>query len=408
MSEPSTDSSRLSDGAVYERLARILDQDAAFQPKCTELLQLGTEYLGVDHGLVTRIDPAAGFWEAIGSSNPEDGPIPMGHRFDLDQTYCRKPFDDETTVAVDHAAEQGWDDHPGYRALEFESYLGTPYSVAGREFGTVCFLGPAVHEAPFTTTEIAFIECLAGYVGRLLEQERQAALIQDREEVIATLSRILRHNLSNDLNVIHGHAELVDTDGDDATADHIASIKTNAQDLIDLADKARKLQSIVSEDARRSRVDIHELVRTCADAVESSYPDATVSVDCPDDLTVHALPYLERAVVELLENAAKHGPPDPQVDVTVRESSHTFHVVVADDGDGIPEMERRVLENGEESTLVHGSGLGLWMVHWIVGRHDGDVDVSCSAAGTTIDLSIPYATAKLPETVDPTGVDPPG
>lgn len=199
MSEPSTDSSRLSDGAVYERLAGILDQDAAFQTKCTELLQLGTEYLGVDHGLVTRVDPAAGFWEALASSDPEDGPIPVGCRFDLDQTYCRAPFTDETTVAVDHAADQGWDDHPAYRALEYESYLGTAYSVAGSEFGTVCFLGPDVREAPFTTTEIAFVECLAGYVGRLLEQERQAALIDDREAVIATLSRVLRHNLSNDL-----------------------------------------------------------------------------------------------------------------------------------------------------------------------------------------------------------------
>lgn len=34
-----------------------------------------------------------------------------------------------------------------------------------------------------------------------------------------------------------------------------------------------------------------------------------------------------------------------------------------DDGPGIPEMERAVLETGEAvDPLYHGSGLGLWLV----------------------------------------------
>jgi signal transduction histidine kinase len=46
-------------------------------------------------------------------------------------------------------------------------------------------------------------------------------------------------------------------------------------------------------------------------------------------------------------------------------------VSVADDGPGIPDHERAVLTDGEETALEHGSGLGLWLVHWVVERSGG-------------------------------------
>lgn len=45
--------------------------------------------------------------------------------------------------------------------------------------------------------------------------------------------------------------------------------------------------------------------------------------------------------------------PEPRVEVGV-----------ADDGPGIPDHERAVLEDGRETPLEHGSGLGLWIVVW--------------------------------------------
>jgi len=49
-----------------------------------------------------------------------------------------------------------------------------------------------------------------------------------------------------------------------------------------------------------------------------------------------------------------------------------------------------VLQSGEETPLVHGRGLGLWLVYWIVTGVDGTVTVTePQRPGTTIELRLP-------------------
>jgi signal transduction histidine kinase len=69
-------------------------------------------------------------------------------------------------------------------------------------------------------------------------------------------------------------------------------------------------------------------------------------------------------------------------------------MVVADDGPGIPEQELAAIRKGTELPLEHGSGLGLWMVHWIVTRHDGTIDIAVSETGTTVSITLPHGPVK--------------
>jgi len=62
---------------------------------------------------------------------------------------------------------------------------------------------------------------------------------------------------------------------------------------------------------------------------------------------------------------------------------------VDDDGPGLPEAERAVLESGSETPLVHGQGLGLWLVYWVVTGLDGDVEVVEFRDGTTVEVRLP-------------------
>jgi signal transduction histidine kinase len=104
------------------------------------------------------------------------------------------------------------------------------------------------------------------------------------------------------------------------------------------------------------------------------------------------------AVDNLLENAVVHGDSlTPSVSVTVRrrETDGTVDVVVADDGPGIPEQERQVLVDGRETPLEHGSGLGLWLVNWIVSESMGELafdDNEPRGSVVTISLPTPGAT----------------
>jgi signal transduction histidine kinase len=98
---------------------------------------------------------------------------------------------------------------------------------------------------------------------------------------------------------------------------------------------------------------------------------------------------LEFAVHELLANAIEHG--GDVTSVAVEERDAFVAVTVVDDGDGLPEQDRRVLEGAEESPLEHGSGLGVWLVNWITTTGGGHVTVDTGAHGTRVELELPKA-----------------
>jgi len=54
-------------------------------------------------------------------------------------------------------------------------------------------------------------------------------------------------------------------------------------------------------------------------------------------------------------------------------------------------MERQVLEAGRETPLEHGSGLGLWLVNWIVTGLGGEVTTTVDG-GTTVTVRLSPAT----------------
>lgn len=90
---------------------------------------------------------------------------------------------------------------------------------------------------------------------------------------------------------------------------------------------------------------------------------------------------LERAVLNLVDNAIKFSPPGSTVTVRLRGG----RLDVADEGPGIPEDERgQVFERFWRSPAARalpGSGLGLAIVADVVAGHGGTVEVGSSAAG---------------------------
>jgi len=103
-------------------------------------------------------------------------------------------------------------------------------------------------------------------------------------------------------------------------------------------------------------------------------------------------PLLERAVTNLLDNAAKWSPSDGEIHVRLRDGVLT----VTDEGPGIspedlPHIFNRFYRSSEARTLP-GSGLGLSIVKRAAERHGGTVDViSPPEGGTTFSLTLPEA-----------------
>jgi two-component system, OmpR family, sensor histidine kinase MprB len=111
-----------------------------------------------------------------------------------------------------------------------------------------------------------------------------------------------------------------------------------------------------------------------------------------ESFSVYAQPdALERAIVNVLDNAIKFSPEDSVVTVLLRDGT----LSVADQGPGIPEHERRRAFDrfwrSDEARKASGSGLGLAIVSDIMREHRGSVEITESASGgTLVSLRLPH------------------
>lgn len=120
------------------------------------------------------------------------------------------------------------------------------------------------------------------------------------------------------------------------------------------------------------------LLEARCDRTQRYCPGAEIDASLPETQLVTAYPLVASAVTNVIENAIEHNDSQPpEVAIESEEVYHdgTRHVAlrVADYRPGIPERELGVLERGYETPLEHTSGLGLWLVQWIVTKSGGEV-----------------------------------
>jgi signal transduction histidine kinase len=149
---------------------------------------------------------------------------------------------------------------------------------------------------------------------------------------------------------------------------------------------------ILTGDVRTARVDVTETVADGVAAVEERHPEASIAVETPASAHACGMAELRLAVAELIENSVRHSERDrPSVRVTVEREGERGVVTVRDDAPRIPEMEARVLTGDHEmDDVYHSSGLGLWLVYWIVELSDGQVTVApADGQGNAVRLDLP-------------------
>jgi signal transduction histidine kinase len=207
---------------------------------------------------------------------------------------------------------------------------------------------------------------------------------QRQQQRLKVLNRILRHNIRTETNVIYGYADQFTGDAADIVQDRamrIAELGEKGRQAIDLFEEAHELG------------DSAPLTALLEQSIAAIRAESDVAVDRdlpPRDIRV--APVFSWVFSNLLENAAEHGAVDDgtrvRVDVNVREED--ARVTIADDGTGIDEGEISVLEEGTETALKHGSGMGLWIVKWGVDIAGGDVHFRANEpTGTVVVVDVP-------------------
>ena len=216
---------------------------------------------------------------------------------------------------------------------------------------------------------------------------------EERARQIRVVDRVLRHNLRNDLTVIGLQAERITSRSSGTVEAAADEILAHAEGLLTTSEKSRSITEVLSNEPTVQAIEIGPLVRDAASGVAERY-DANVTVEAPEGVSANTTAYFPQAVEEIVENGFVHNDrDDPTVELRITAEEKRVTVRVVDDGPGIPEMDRDVLETGRPiDDLYHGSGLGLWLVYWIVNRSGGSVTVrEADPRGTVVEIHLARA-----------------
>lgn len=245
--------------------------------------------------------------------------------------------------------------------------------------------------------DIAPVRDKAGKVTAFVGFQSDVTDQKINQQRLTVLNRLIRHNLSNDINVIDGFTDILLEDVDDRELRRaLEKIKGSAEELKALGDDASRIERMLSrnEDGQGGVWDIGDTLASIRAKFEQDHPEIDISLDVDDGPWYVRGVGFDEAMRELVANAVIHNRgKDRCVDITIGpREPHNDRVVVKieDNGPGLPPGTVDILENGEETPLQHTDGLGLWMVSWLVENMGGNIDItSAKDDGTVVRVTLP-------------------
>src|SRR6201989_959363 len=214
-------------------------------------------------------------------------------------------------------------------------------------------------------------------------RERQSRLVSDAGHELRTPLTSLRTNVELLMaSMAPGAPRIPDSDLAELRSDVIGQIEELSTLVGDLVDLTRDDGGGVVHE----QVDMPEVSDHCLERVRRRRNDIEFDVHVTPWLVYGDAAGLSRAVLNLLDNAAKWSPAGGRVGLRLQQVDPTHgELVVSDYGPGIPMQERGlVFERFFRSTSARampGSGLGLAIVKQVVLKHGGALRVEDTAGG---------------------------
>ncbi|MFW9963344.1 MAG: sensor histidine kinase [Candidatus Sifarchaeia archaeon] len=220
--------------------------------------------------------------------------------------------------------------------------------------------------------------------------ERSNSNLDARRKELEIYTSLLRHDLSNDVQMILGGIELSQlSNGEPRQAAFLESTYAAAQ-------RMRSLLHIFSLSEVEMDSDIVTILEKIAKRAEVAFKGMLVTVTVSNDVHQKSPKYgrlVAIAFENLLRNSAQHAGDNPNVEIEISRTGETLEVLFRDDGPGIePSIRENLFERGT-STGPDDKGLGLYLTKKIIESESGSIDlVTTSNRGCTFIIKLPYTT----------------
>jgi len=238
-----------------------------------------------------------------------------------------------------------------------------------------------------------------------LNTAQQQAIRQERLRALGEMASGVSHDFNNALSPILGYTELLFMnpailDDKERTMRYLKTMNIAAKDASDVVKRLRGFYRERKEGEIFVPFDLNQLVKQAINLTEPKWKDEAlannINISIKTDL--HSIPHvngneneLRTVLTNLFFNAVDAMPENGTIAIrTYREDEHIV-VEVSDTGVGMTdEVKQRCLEPFFSTKEERGTGLGLSMVHGIIRRHGGDIEIKSEPGeGATFIVRLP-------------------
>jgi len=151
-----------------------------------------------------------------------------------------------------------------------------------------------------------------------------------------------------------------------------------------------------------SRLDIHPVIRECAETFQLKLKERKGSIELQFHATKAVISgdreLLAQAFINVIDNAEKYSPRHPNIIVRTEDVAGGIRINIIDNGIGVPgPLQHKVFEkffrvNQGNTHNVKGFGLGLNFVRTVIRSHKGQIGLqSAHNRGTNVEIILPCA-----------------
>jgi len=298
-----------------------------------------------------------------------------------------------------------------FSRVDLRASVISPIVAAGELLGSLVILDNSPRY--WQEDEVGLIEVAGEELGRAMQH---AQLFTAQRELVAQLQELDRskseflstvsHELRTPLTSIAGYVEMLEEE--DA-----GPVTEQQMKMLEIVDRnARRLRGLIEDLLTLSRievgafrvslepVDVAAIIDDVLQVIEPTVRDKglTLHTEFAEDLglVMADRSQLERALLNLLANAAKFTPEGGAVTVLATRDRAELRLAVNDTGIGIPPDELEQLStrffraSNATERAIPGTGLGLTIVRNIVEHHGGTLEIHSElGVGTSFVIRIP-------------------
>lgn len=257
---------------------------------------------------------------------------------------------------------------------------------------------------PVTFLAMLAVSLLVSTMMIKIHRQEEIRLESEKEKMRGNLLRAVSHDIRTPLTSIMGAASAI-LDNYEALSvekrkELVLDIKEEAQWLIRIVENLLSITRISGDGAQLNKTEevVEEIISSAILKFKKQYPSMPVRVDMPEEVMLVPMDgiLIEQVLVNLMENAVRHGKTTSQIRIQVSQTTDKAIFAVEDNGQGIKKSLLPVIFDGayqedeETADAKRNMGIGLSVCKSIIKAHRGNMKAdNLTEGGARIQFWIP-------------------